>query len=91
MSRGCFYTYDHFEQTDWNNDTCDIIGNKKEGMGFVLMNHWRNSDDLDLPSESNAEEFNMFDALRNRFEQCKVGGRMWLRLTFGMWVMCSRL
>jgi len=68
---GVFYTYDHFEQTDWNDDTCDIIGNKKEGMGFFLMNHWRNSDDLDLPSESNAEEFNTFDALTNRFEQCK--------------------
>ena len=66
---GIFYKYDHFEQTNWNDYTCDIKGTEREEMDFFLMNHWLNNDS-DLPSQVNAEEFNTFDALMDRFREC---------------------
>ena len=35
------------------------------------MNHWLNNE-YDLPSKSNAEEFNTYEALSNRFSKCGV-------------------
>lgn len=67
---GIFYTYDHFEQTNWNDDTCDIAGTKYEGREFFLMNHWKNND-YDLPSKSNAEGFNTYNSLMDRFGTCE--------------------
>lgn len=66
---GIFYKFDHFTQTNWNDETCDIKGNDPEVLDFFLMNHWKNSD-ADLPSQLNAEEFNKYDVLLNRFRQC---------------------
>lgn len=34
------------------------------------MNHWKNDDDLDLPSKTNAEEFNTYEFLSARFDKC---------------------
>ncbi|KAL7536716.1 hypothetical protein ACHAXR_007357 [Thalassiosira sp. AJA248-18] len=69
---GIFYTFDHFQQTDYNDgDTsCDVTGTKRDGMGFFLMNNWKNND-VDLPSRSNAEEFNKYNALVERFQRCE--------------------
>jgi hypothetical protein len=39
-------------------------------MQFFLMNHWMNDDDTDLPSEDNAESFNTYESLTQRFSQC---------------------
>jgi len=66
---GIYYTFDHFQQTNWNDDTCDVKGNEREGIGFFLMNHWKNND-ADLPSQSNAEEFNTYNALMDRVKKC---------------------
>lgn len=67
---GIFYTFDHFQQTNWNDDTCDVKGNARDGLGYFLMNHWQNNDDTDLPSQSNAEEFNTYNALVERVKKC---------------------
>ena len=67
---GIFYTYDHFKQTDWNDDTCRIKGTDRENAAFFLMNHWLNND-ADLPSQTNAEAFNTYDALMERFKKCE--------------------
>ena len=66
---GIFYTFDHFQQTNWDgqDDTCDILGTERPG--FFLMNHWKNSD-ADLPSKANAEDFNTYESLMDRFSQC---------------------
>lgn len=68
--QGIFYTYDHFEQTDWNDNTCNIKGTQYSGRKFFLMNHWMNND-YDLPSKTNAEDFNTYDSLRDRFTMCQ--------------------
>ena len=67
------YTYDYVQQTNWNDDTCDIKGNSKEDRGFFLMNHWMNND-ASLPSPTNAAEFNTYESLRKRYERCDGGG-----------------
>ena len=67
---GIFYTYDHMEQTDWNDDTCAIKNEKDYDYPFFLMNHWKNND-YDLPSERNAEDFNTYNALVERFRTCE--------------------
>jgi len=68
---GLFYTYDHFQQTNWNDNTCNLKGNPTPSeRGFLLMNHWINNE-RDLPSEKNAKEFNTFDSLLKRFKLCK--------------------
>lgn len=33
------------------------------------MNHWQNND-LDLPSKTNAEDFNTYESLSTRFGKC---------------------
>lgn len=67
---GISYMYDHFQETNWNDKTCNIKGNPREGeLGFFLMNHWMNND-ADLPSRLNAQEFNSYDALADRFRLC---------------------
>ncbi len=62
-------------QTNWNDgDTCDLRGNNKsvpDEHGFFLMNHWKNDENLDLPSRTNAEEFNTYEFLSTRFGKCK--------------------
>jgi len=70
---GFFYTFDHWTQTDWNgkDETCDILGSDIEPKTFFLMNHWLNNDDTEFPSESNAEEFNTFEMLVDRFKKCQ--------------------
>lgn len=67
---GILYTFDHWTQTNWNDDTCDIKGSDIEPKTFFLMNHWLNSD-LNLPSRDKAEEFNTFDKLVERFKRCQ--------------------
>ena len=64
-------------QTNWNDgDTCDLRGNDNNDVldkrGFFLMNHWKNDDELDLPSKTNAEEFNTYEFLSARFGKCDV-------------------
>jgi len=66
---GFLYTFDHLTQTNWNDESCDIKGNDVEPRAFFLMNHWMNND-LDLPSEDNAQEFNAFAKLIERTEKC---------------------
>ena len=66
---GFFYTYDHLTQTNWNDESCDIKGNDLEPRTFFLLNHWMNND-LDLPSEENAQEFNTFAKLLERTKKC---------------------
>ena len=67
---GIFYTFDHFEQTNWNDETCDIKGvPRAEPMDFFLMNHWLNND-ADLPSQENAERFNTYNSLVERYRKC---------------------
>jgi len=71
---GIFYTFDHFQQTNWNDDTCNIKGNApRQGTGFFLMNHWMNDESTDLPSPSNAKQFNSYGALKTRIDQCEGG------------------
>lgn len=70
---GVFYKFDHFEETDWNDETCAIKGSVRGEMDFFLMNHWMNSESTDLPSESNAEEFNAYGSLMGRFQKCEQG------------------
>ena len=71
---GIFYTFDHFQQTNWNDDTCNIKGNApRQGTGFFLMNHWMNDESTDLPSPSNAKQFNSYGALTTRIDQCEGG------------------
>ncbi len=36
-----------------------------------MMNHWKNDENLDLPSKINAEEFNTYEFLSTRFGTCK--------------------
>ena len=73
---GIFYTFDHFSQTNWNDDTCDLRGNDNtdvlDNRGFFMMNHWLNDDDLDLPSKTNAEQFNTYEFLSARFDKCDL-------------------
>lgn len=64
------YTYDYLKQTNWNDDTCDVQGGEKD-RPFFLMNHWRNDEGTDLPSETNAESFNTYNELVERFRKCK--------------------
>lgn len=73
--KGISYTYDHFQETDWNDDTCDVKGSNgyRDNMGFFLMNHWKNNKESDLPSKNNAEEFNTFDTLAQRVDKCEQG------------------
>mmetsp|Transcript_5961 Transcript_5961/g.9219 ORF Transcript_5961/g.9219 Transcript_5961/m.9219 type:complete len:365 (-) Transcript_5961:395-1489(-) len=72
---GIFYTFDHFSQTNWNDgNTCVLRGSDTkvpDEHGFFLMNHWKNDENLDLPSKTNAEEFNTYDFLSTRFGKCK--------------------
>lgn len=68
------YKYDYIQQTNWNDDTCDIMGNSKEDRGFFMMNHWMNNDASGLPSPSNAAEFNTYESLRKRYERCDDDG-----------------
>jgi hypothetical protein len=58
---GMFYTFDHFQQTNWNDNTCNL-----------LMNHWMNEPETDLPWEGNTEEFNRYNLLSDRFRLCTV-------------------
>mmetsp|Transcript_12021 Transcript_12021/g.24257 ORF Transcript_12021/g.24257 Transcript_12021/m.24257 type:complete len:366 (+) Transcript_12021:114-1211(+) len=71
---GIFYTYDHFSQTNWNDgDTCELRGSVDtipDKHGFFLMNHWKNDENLDLPSKTNAEEFNTYEFLSTRLGKC---------------------
>ncbi|KAL3809381.1 hypothetical protein ACHAXA_007457 [Cyclostephanos tholiformis] len=68
---GFFYTYDHFEQTFWNDATCDVQGTDFDSnIDFFLMNHWMNEPETDLPFEGNADEFNSFNSLLDRFKLC---------------------
>lgn len=71
--QGIHYTYDHFQQTNWNDSTCDVKGNApRQGTGFFLMNHWLNNE-ADLPSPTNAEQFNSYSALTTRINLCENG------------------
>jgi len=68
------FTIFYESQTKWNDNTCDLNGNDQtipKDRGFFLMNHWLNNE-YDLPSKSNAEEFNTYEALSNRFSKCGV-------------------
>ena len=71
---GIMYTFDHFEQTEWNGEAaptgCDVIGTEREAQSFFLMNHWKNSEDTGLPSEDDAEVYNTYDKLMERFTSC---------------------
>ena len=68
---GIFDTNAHFQQTEWNDDTCAVAqGTQEAGKGFFVMNHWKNNEQ-DLPSESNAEEFNKYDVLMARIQRCE--------------------
>ena len=68
---GMFYTYDHIEQTNWNDATCDVMGEDFDSkIDFFLMNHWMNEPETDLPFEGNADEFNSFNSLLERFKLC---------------------
>jgi hypothetical protein len=68
---GFFHTYDHFEQTFWNDATCDVQGTDFDAnIDFFLMNHWMNEPETDLPYEGNADEFNSFNSLLDRFKLC---------------------
>merc|ERR1719491_267006 len=37
------------------------------------MNHWKNDELTELPSPTNAEQFNSYGALTTRIEKCKGG------------------
>merc|ERR1712194_699361 len=70
---GLFYTFDHFKQTNWNDDTCDVKGTApRQEMAFFLMNHWMNNEH-ELPSLEKAETFNTYAALTERIDQCEDG------------------
>jgi hypothetical protein len=68
---GIMYTYDHFAQTnDKASSGCDATSSQNvDDYGYFLMNHFKN-DEMDLPSESNAEGLNAYDSLEKRFGQC---------------------
>lgn len=68
---GIFFTYDHFEQTNWNDKTCTAKGEYFDtSIDFYLMNHWMNEAKTDLPYEENAKEFNTITALSDRYNLC---------------------
>jgi hypothetical protein len=68
---GMFYTLNHFQETNWNNDTCDSQSEVFDpDVDFFLMNHWMNEPEMDLPWEGNAEEFNRYNLLLDRFRLC---------------------
>lgn len=71
---GIFYTFDHFQETDWNDvATCQLRGDAEpwDRRGFFLMNHWKNNESTDLPSKTNSEEINTYDYLMGRFGECE--------------------
>jgi hypothetical protein len=63
-----------YSQTNWNDgDTCELRGSVDtipDKHGFFLMNHWKNDENLDLPSKTNAEEFNTYEFLSTRLGKC---------------------
>jgi hypothetical protein len=68
---GMFYTFDHFQEMNWNDDTCDSQSEVFDpDVDLFLMNHWMNEPETDLPWEGNAEEFNRYDLLSDRFRLC---------------------
>jgi hypothetical protein len=68
---GFFYTFNHFQQTNWNNETCDLQSKVFDpNVNFFLMNHWMSKPETDLTWEGNAEEFNRYDLLSSRFRLC---------------------
>ena len=68
---GMFFTYDHFEQTNWNDKTCTAKGETFDtSIDFYLTNHWMNEAKTDLPYKENAEEFNTVTALSDRYNLC---------------------
>ena len=68
---GMFYTFDHFQETNWNDDTCNSQSEVfNPDVNFFLMNHWMNKPETDLPWEGNAEEFNRYDSLSDKFRLC---------------------
>jgi hypothetical protein len=68
---GMFYMFDHFEQTNWNDATCEAQSESFDSsIDFFLMNHWMNEPETDLPWEGNADEFNSFNFLLDRFKLC---------------------
>ncbi len=70
---GMFYAFDHFQQTNWNDNTCNSQSEVFDpNVDFFLMNHWMNELETDLPWEGNAEEFNRFNLLSDRFWLCTV-------------------
>jgi hypothetical protein len=68
---GMFYTFDHFQQMNWNNNTCNSQSKVfNPNIDFFLMNHWMNKPEIDLPWEGIAEEFNRYNLLSDRFWLC---------------------
>jgi hypothetical protein len=68
---GIFSTDSHFEQTNWNDQSCTIKGSTFDtNIDYVLMNHWMNGIETDLPSNDNADEFNTLATLTERYNLC---------------------
>ncbi len=68
---GMFYTFDHFQETNWNNGTCDSRSEVFDpDVDLFLMNHWMNKPETDLPWDGNVEEFNRYDSLLDKFRLC---------------------
>jgi hypothetical protein len=68
---GMFYTFDHFQETNWNDDMCNSRSEVfNSDVELFLMNHWMNEPETNLPWEGNREEFNRYDLLSDRFQLC---------------------
>jgi hypothetical protein len=68
---GFFYTFDHFQQTNWNKGTCNLQSKVFDpNVDFFLMNHRMNKRKTNLPWEGNMEEFNRYNFLLERFQLC---------------------
>jgi hypothetical protein len=68
---GMLYTFDHFQETNWNDNTCNLRSKVfNPDVDLFLMNHWMNEPETDLPRKGNAEEFNRYNLLSDRFRLC---------------------